>query len=802
MTLNHFKSAWRSLLHNRRYTIINISGLAIAITACVLIGLFAGNELSFDKQIPAKEHVYRMNEYIHYPGTTPQLGAASGLPLAPLLASDYSQIQDYVRVYPATPYIYPSTTLEYQGKKVPGANLLCTDTGFARMFGIRTLEGSQEPFMQDRNSIVLTQSLAQKLFGKEPALNKMVELRVDDTTAYKMAVTQVIPDFSPTFHLQADGLLPIPDFYIKGWAGNNYGILLGPSYLRLRPNIGPAGIAALDTQFTRTIHTKNTGIDIRLQPVTDVHSGSMEMNYDELNAKKIDGKYLRIFIIIALAIFVIACSNFVNLTIAIAAYRGKEIAVKKIMGAGRGRIIVQVLTEAFLSVMIAVLLSLALAFVCLPFLNGLVGRHLPAGSLFQWPVIGMYLTILVVTTLLAGAYPAVLISAAKIDQALRTKLLFGRSRTSLRNVLVTGQFAIAVVFIIGLTVFLRQLNYMENKDLGYSYQQVVKVPLDMLSANKIETLRSELLKIKGVKDLTYGYLMLGDKGGTFGVDYIAPDGATKHISAIMENGAPNYLRFFNMKIVAGRDFTPVNPQNEYIINESMAKLLGHADPIGKEINLAGGLPKGVIVGVVKDFNFSSLHDKVKPLLIASIGYIAVWKQQLYIKVDADGVAETLTGIGAALKPFFRDREPELRFLDEHFRQVYNAERQASSMIAIIGGLAIGIACLGLLSLAAFVILRRTKEIGIRKVLGASITGIVTTLSKEFIGLVVIAFLIAAPIAWWLMSGWLQGFPYRVAMSWWIFAAAAVAAVGVAFLTISFLTVRAAKANPVNALRTE
>jgi putative ABC transport system permease protein len=270
----------------------------------------------------------------------------------------------------------------------------------------------------------------------------------------------------------------------------------------------------------------------------------------------------------------------------------------------------------------------------------------------------------------------------------------------------------------------------------------------------------------------------------------------------MENGGSNYIHFFHMTLVAGHGFSSGKPHNEYIINESLARLLGHVNPIGKEINLAGGFEPGRIVGVVKDFNFSNLRQKIEPLLITSVDFVPMWKRQLYIRVSADGIAQTLPAITAALRPAFQGEEPRLEFMDDHFRQVYSAEEQAGTLVAIIGGLAVLIACLGLLSLAAFVVVRRTKEIGIRKVMGASVTGIVAALSKEFIRLVAIAFSIAAPVAGWMMNRWLQDFAYRVPLGWWIFALSGVLALGIAFLTVSLVSIRAARANPVNSLRSE
>ena len=797
MFVNQLRSAWRSLIHNKSYSIINITGLAAGIAACLLIGLYVTNELSFDKQIPDRANVYRLNEYMHYPGATPQLCASIGPPIAPLLKADHPEITAYTRVIPATPYIYHDITLEYGDKKIKPASLACTDTNFATMFGTEIVEGRNSDFIRDHHSIALTESLARQLFGNNPAAGKIITLRVDDTTAYPTTVSNVIRDFSANSHLRVDGVLPIPAEFLKSFLGDNYGILLGPTYLRLRPR---SDIAALDSSLTKTIHTKNTGIDMRLQPVSEVHTRSTDINYESYNTDKIDGKYIRIFIIVALAIFVIACFNFINLTIAIAAWRGKEIAVKKIMGAGRSRIMTQVLTEAFLAAFIALGAAILLSSIFLPALNGLLGRHLAAADLFQPPALAAYAAILLVTTLFAGGYPALLISSSRIGQALKSKVLFQGSRTTLRNVLVTGQFTIAVVFIVSLIVFLKQLHFLQTKDLGYSYDQIVKVKLNSTAQNKIETLRSELAKINGVSATAFGWIDLGSGGNRMGVEYNNPKGEHEHVSLDFDNASSNYMNFFGVKIVRGHNF-PKDPQNEYLINETLAKQLGYADPIGRTIALSS-FPAGHIIGVVKDYNYSSLHSRIDPLLIGSFNYGPGWKDNLYIKVTTSNITKTLQQTSAAIAAFTGDKTVNWQFLDEHFKELYRSEQQASTVIAIIGGLAIGIACLGLFGLAAFVIVHRAKEISIRKVLGASVIGIAMQISTVFLKWVAIAFVIATPITWWLTNAWLQNFAYRIPVRSWMFAAAAAVAIGTALLTVGILAIRAARANPVSNLRSE
>ncbi|QEM10143.1 FtsX-like permease family protein [Mucilaginibacter rubeus] len=376
----------------------------------------------------------------------------------------------------------------------------------------------------------------------------------------------------------------------------------------------------------------------------------------------------------------------------------------------------------------------------------------------------------------------------------------GGSKSSLRNVLVTGQFAIAVIFMISLMVILKQLKYMQQRDLGYSYNQVIKLPMDLRLAKKMQVLKAEITKVKGVKDITNGFMEMGGNGSLFGIDFIAPNGEAKKITVNMENAGINYISFFDMKIMAGHAFSK-DQQNEYIINETLAKQIGYPNPVGKPINITS-LPPGRIIGVVKDFNYSSLHKTIEPLIIGSMDYIPYWQTNLYVKVSGTNVSQTLKDIQQAFNAISGDNTFEYQFIDDHFNEVYHSERQAGSMIAIIGGLAMLISCLGLLSLAAFVVLRRKKEIGIRKVLGASVANITTLLSKEFLILVFIAFVVASPIAYYFMNKWLQGFAYRINIQWWVIAGAGAAAIMIAFITVSFQSIKAALANPVKSLRSE
>jgi putative ABC transport system permease protein len=700
MFKNYFKTAWRNLWKNKAFSSINIIGLSVAIASCILIGLFVDNEMSFDNNIPDKNNIYRLNEYVHYDGAAPQLSAAIGEPIASFLKNNHSEIKNYTRVFPAAPDIYPSLTLIYKGKSFLSNKIVCTDTSFADMFGIKIIEGASQNFLSNKNSIVLTQSLANKIFGNTSAVNKQLLLQTSDSTNMYVVVSNVITDMPETSHLQMDALLSLPGNNLE----DNYGALLGPSYLQLNPGVN---ISTLEAKLTETIHSKNKFIDIRLQPVLNVHSESTDISYDFYNYNRIDGKYIKMFLVIALAIFLIACINFINLSTAIAGSRGKEIAVKKIVGANRFQIIVQIITETYIAVFIAILLAVLLASFFLPYMNIIVNRNLNVSLLYQPKLMSFYIIIIIVTTFLSGLYPAWLISSAKFSEVLKTKSLVGQSGILLRNILVTGQFTAAVIFIISLIVVIKQLKVLQTKDLGYTYNQVIKLPLDRQSAEKLPVFKNEFLKIKGVQDVTYGYLEMGNGKSLFGIDYQSPNGQPQHISVNFENAGTNYVDFFGMKVLNGHDLEKDNNGNEYLINETLAKQIGWINPIGKEINLAGGWPPGVIAGVVKDFNYSSLHSKIEPLIIGNID-LPVFEKQLYIKISTVDISKTLSQVVNIVKSISGNSAVDYVFLDDAFKELYNSEKQAGTMVAIIGSLAIIIACFGLMGLTAFIINKRTK----------------------------------------------------------------------------------------------
>lgn len=436
----------------------------------------------------------------------------------------------------------------------------------------------------------------------------------------------------------------------------------------------------------------------------------------------------------------------------------------------------------------------------LPYMNNLLDRNLSVNDMLRSSsYIGLLAGILVLIPLVAGFFPSYAISRVNINKALKSKMLFG-NRATLRGILVTVQFAIAIVLVAGIIVISKQLDFINKTDLGYTYDQVVSIPMGFADAGKYDALETELKKLNHVKEVSFSREALGTDAGLYGVKYKDGEGKEQFISMNTANMGASYIPMFNMKMLAGRNFSAQAHDKEYIINESFAKQVGWKNPIGQRIELTSWTP-GTIVGVVKDFNFNSLHHKIEPLVISSINS-PYFMNNLYIKVTPGNVTATIGQIKAAWQRVTGNNGMEYNFLDEHFKQVYKADRQGGVIITILGIVAIFIACLGLFGLTTHAIQKRVKEISMRKVLGASISSIIALLSKDFLKFIAVAAVIAFPVAWIIMNKWLENFAYRITISWWVLAVAGVASLLIALATISIQAVKAAKANPVKNLKTE
>ncbi|HLG38480.1 MAG TPA: ABC transporter permease, partial [Chitinophagaceae bacterium] len=800
MIKNYFKIAFRNLWKNKAFSAINIFGLAIGIAACIVILLFVFYEKSFDRM--HTKNIYRLDEVQNFEGMVqPQNVALSMYPMGPTLTSDFPEIKDFTRVRQAN-----KLDLTYQDKRIFFPSILYVDSTFLQLFDYEILKGDRKTILEKPNSIALTEESAKKLFGDEDPVGKTVTKYVGDTIRF--TVTGIMKDAPENSHLQFDGLASFSTIAgprnMENWGGNWL-----VTYLELEKG---TSIAALEKKFPAYLKkymAESEGwkfYTLFLQPLSEIHDSSADITHDYVNYKKFDKRYTYIFSVIAIIILVIACINFMNLSTARSAERAREVGIRKTIGAERFQLAGQFLGESVLLSLIALVIAIVIVKLSLPAISSLSQRELdlPLGNL---PLLLLILGATVIVGLFAGLYPAGYLSSFKPIRVLKGSIQTGKSKSTLRNFLVIGQFTGAVLLIIGTVFAVRQLRYMQTKDPGFNRDQVMIIPLNRVTSGKYATLKQELLANTLISSVSASQQRLGNNLHQSGMRFHGK-GPVRELTSSQVVVDPDYLTLYKIPVIAGRNFTNDVSDNAraYIVNESMAKELLKDDPkasyetlIGKNYGFGGMDSTGFIAGVASDFNFNSLHHKIETLSIfcqKDWGY-----SEVSVRISGSKAKEAIDHIGSSWKKVNPDQPFEYSFLDEHFAEMYTADRAVSKVVGILAGLAILISCLGLFGLASYSAERRVKEIGIRKVLGASIQNITTMLSKDFLKLVVVSNLIAWPIAWFGVNRWLQDFAYRVAVSWWVFVVAAVIAVMIALFTISFQAIKAAIANPVKSLKT-
>jgi len=795
----YLKSALRNLTRNRTYSFLNIFGLATGMTACIVILLFVFYEKSFDSM--HHKNIYRLNEVETFTSTaTSQKEAATMFPMGPTLKDEFPEILNYSRVDGNKQY-----EMTYGEKRVFFPQTYFVDTAFLRMFDFPLLEGNRQTALQKPNSIVLTASAARTLFGNADPIGRTVSHFGQDTLLF--TVTGILKDVPGNSQFQFDALQSYNTVYKPNWM-NRWGDLGVNTYLELAPN---TELAALEKKFPAYLKKHGVGgKDIRyalfLQALRDVHADSVDFIDDDINFQKFDKRYTTIFMAVGLLVLLIACINFMNLATAQSAERGKEVGIRKAIGALRMQLGVQFLGETVLLSLIALVIALGLVSLVLPYMDKLSGRDL-SPLFFVHP--GLLVGVLIGTILLgilSGLYPAIYLSSFQPVKVLKGGGESGKSKSTFRNILVVGQFASAIFLMIATILVFRQLNYMQKQDPGFDRDQVITIPLHGITSGKYALLKDELSASPLVTGVTGAHDQLGSHWGQFGFGFWPGNGPMRVLFTPGLFVDPDYLSLYKIQLVAGRNFSreKVALAREYIINETMGRELLKDQPgmplsslIGKHF---GGDTTGSIVGVAKDFNFNSLHYKIEPMFL---GNQTMWGfSTLSVKINGRQASQTLAFIQSIWKKVLPEYPFNYQFLDDHFKELYRTDTQVSQMAAIMAGLAILISCLGLFGLASFSTEKRTKEIGIRKILGASVKDVVLLLSKHFIGLVLIANLIAWPLAWWALHRWIQGYAYRVAISWWVFVLAGIAALLIALVTVSFRAVNAALSNPVKTMRYE
>ena len=805
MLKNYFKTAWRNLMKNKTFSFINIVGLATGMAACIIILLFVFYEKSFDNF--HTKNIYRLNEVQKFEGmVASQKVGLSMFPMGPTLQKEFPEIKNFTRIH-----WNDKVQMTYGDKRIYLPNVFFVDSTFFQLFDFKLLNGNKTTVLQKPNSMVLTEASAEKLFGKTDPIGKTVTHYGGDTTSF--VVTGIMQNVPQNSQLQFDGLFSFNTIYdkhpemMKQWGGNWL-----DTYFELAPGTNTALLekkfpAYLKKYLTRNDNWKN--YELFLLPLRDVHASASDIGLDYLNYQKFDKNYTNIFFAIALTVLLIACINFMNLATARSAERAKEVGIRKSIGAYRWQLGFQFISESIIISLLALVLAVILVKLFLPWVNALSHRNLQF-ALFSNPVVLIMLLLGAgLIGLLSGLYPAAYLSAFQPVKVLKGSAQTGKNKSLLRNVLVVTQFSTAIFLMIATVFLVRQLNFMQGRDPGFIRDQVVTIPFDDITYRNYEALKQDLLSNTLVSGVTAAQDQLGSHLDQSGIQFKG-DGPERGLTSTRLIVDPDYLNLYKISLVLGRNFSTEKSANgkEYIINEALAKELLKDNPKADMSSLldkhfgfdSAGKLTGKIIGIARNFNFNSLHYKIETMFMFNQ---REWGfSNLSVKINGSRAQEALAFIQSVWKKFTPDHPFEYQFLDDHFEEMYMADTQITKIVAVLAILAIIISCLGLFGMASYSAEKRVKEIGIRKVLGASVTGIVGMLSKDFLKHVLIATIIAWPLAWYCISKWLQDFAYRVNISWWVFVIAGITAILIALITISFQAIRAARANPVESLRTE
>ncbi|WP_153796030.1 ABC transporter permease [Foetidibacter luteolus] len=811
MFKNYIKIAWRNLRKNKTFSIINIAGLAIGLSCFLLIALYVMDELSFDRHYKNASRIYRVNSDIRFGGANLHMPLSSDM-MGQLLKKDYPQIEEYTRVY-----TFNGSKLVKKGNDFITENRVGhVDSTFFKVFSLPSLQGNVHTALNEPNTTILTASAAQKYFGSTQVLGKTLELQEDGKVVpYK--VNAVIEDMPDNSHFKFDMLFSMKNVDYQ-WgqhtSHNFYTYLLMKDengYKQVQAKFGeyiekyvmPMARQYMNVQSMDEFQKAGNKLEYSLMPLTDIHLHS-DRQFELRPAGNI--QYVYIFSAVAVFILLIACINFMNLTTARSANRAREVGIRKVLGTERKELVTQFLIESTLMVVLSLVIALAIDYSVLDLFNNVADKKMTLGSLFSPYILPLLVALPFVTGLLAGSYPAFYLSAFKPIEVLKGKLKLGSKSGGLRSVLVVFQFATSIILIIGTIVVYRQLHYIQNQNLGFDKDQVLVVDGTGVLGNNVKAFKNDVLKMQGVQSGTISAFLPVSNSSRNDNTFSKTPVMDVANGFDMQNWRVDYdyIRTMGMNIIKGRNFSPDYgaDSSAIIINETTAQILGYADPLGKQVYYASGgdgeNKAYTIIGVVKNFNFETIHHTVGPLGL----FLGESPWTVSFKVNAGNVQNLVSQVQNKWKAMAPGMPFSYRFLNESFDEMYRAEQRVGTIAMIFSVLAIVIACLGLFGLATFIAEQRTKEIGIRKVLGASVNGIVQMLSKDFMKLVAISFVLASPLAWWAMNKWLQDFAFRISISWWIFAVAGGAALLIALLTVSFQAIRAALMNPVKSLRTE
>ena len=789
MLINYLKIAVRSMLRNKILACINIAGLAIGLTAAILIYMWVQDEMSYDRFHEHADDIYRVVEYQFYQGEPQHVAVGPG-PLAAKLKSDYPEIVSAVRIGAGMNEI-----LRYGDNKFVEDRVMPADPDFFKMFSFPFVKGVPEKALSDPNTIVLTEQMAAKYFKDEDPIGK--SLIVNDELSFQ--VTGIIEDVPRNSHLQFDCVIPFETLrtvYGQGQNMDMWGMNMFLTYIQLQNGFPYQSLGEKILNLKQTIYQNLPG-ELHLQPMKDIHlySGG---KYAANVAGNGDIFYVRLSSLVAGIILLIACINYMNLATARSGNRAREIGLRKVVGARKGAIVRQFMGEALIYALIAFVVSLVLVELLLPVFNNLSQKDLSLGLVENFGLYGQMLLIALVTGVISGSYPALYLSAFKPVSVLKSTLVSGRRGTFVRKCLVVVQFSLSVILIIGTVVVHCQLRYVQNKQLGLDKENLVYVRLQREAFTRYDALKSRLLELSSVAAVTRtSELPLNLGTSTRAVGWEGKD-PLDNVGFQMAGVDADYADVFKMEVMEGRFFTEgfFGDSNALVVNEEAARIMGEGESVvGKTLILLG--QQGPVIGVLKNFHFKPLQTKIGPL--------AMFLQPsniMVIRVNPGNIKTTLAALEESYKEIIPEIPFEYGFVDEDYDNLYRVIERMSVLFNYLSVLAIFVSCLGLFGLASYITEKRTKEIGIRKAYSASVTDIVLLLSRQFLKWVLVANIIAWPVAYIAMKRWLQTFAYRTEIGVEIFVYTSLGTFVIAFLTISWQTIRAARGNPVDSLRYE
>ena len=825
MIKNYFKTAWRNMMRNKTSSFINISGLSIGIACVLMIVIYIQNELSYDKFHKDADRIFQvtlkgnMGGQEFWAGNTPP-------PVGKALVSNFPEIESYTRFYKARDIVARYGSNNSTEKFFTEKNIIAVDSNFLEFFGFKMLEGDPATVLLKPGSVVITAGIAKKYFGNEKAIGQTI---VMNENRKPFTVTGVLENIPSQSSIQFDFLMPVADFpavkqFSWSWVWQQM-----ISYVKLRDNIktDASSIRELEAKFPAMVRVQAASAfrrigkpfdefiksggkwDLHLLPLTDVHLRSGDIGIPWISHLS-NIKYIYIFGSIALFIIILACVNFMNLSTARSAKRAREVGIRKTAGSTRSQLVKQFLAEAFLYSLISSMIAVILVAVLLKPFSNITGESIDVGVAFTASLWIALIALTILIGLLAGSYPAFYLTSFNPVTVLTGKTISksGKGALFIRNGLVIFQFTISTILIIGTLVVFKQLNFFRNANMGLNKENVLVIANSNRLGSSEESFRQTISQMPGVSNVSIANSI--PTGNLFGDSYIPDQNGEQQVAKDINLTSfiidYDFIPTLKIQVVKGRNFSrDFSDSLSVILNEEAAKQIGWKDAIGQRIQYPGGNNEWyTVIGIAKDFNVQSLQTPMTPFALfhTSSKSYDLGTTFMMVRMKPGDISNTLSKIESKWKTFVSGEPFDYNFLDASFDALYRSEQRMGSIFGIFTALSLFIACLGLFGLSAYIAERRIKEIGVRKVLGASVPNVVALLSKDFLILTLVAAFIAFPIAWWWMNKWLEDFAYRININWTVFLIAGLCTLLVALLTVSFQAIKAAIANPIKSLRTE